>query len=318
MGKIIPPEVLVLIFQRFTLEENRHWSDAGIAKYYDRDRGTIARLRRACRQGMSAWDYHERRRLNMSRCGRKKKELSPEALAEIKKRLAEGWSLEAIANASGVDVGCKDRTLYRKAAAGCFDGLGLDPCPNSRKRRLVHDNRGRLSVGISIHERGKDFPNYRSERGHFEVDTIVGAKHASAILTAVETQSRFIVAIKTASLGAADTLLALELLVLVFKPGFIKSITIDNGKEFAQIDRLGERHGIKIYVADPGRPGQKGLIENSNALLRRDGLSKGMDFSTISQREVAAIAQSRNNRPRHSLSYVTPLSLIQDALRESI
>ena len=61
-----------------------------------------------------------------------------------------------------------------------------------------------------------------------------------------------------------------------------------------------------IFFADSGCPGQRGLNEHSNGLLRRNGLPKQMDFTNVSQNYLSAIADKRNRIPRKSLNYQTP------------
>ena len=60
------------------------------------------------------------------------------------------------------------------------------------------------------------------------------------------------------------------------------------------------------FFADPGCPSQRGLNENSNGLLRRDGLHKQMDFNEVDQEFIASVAIRRNKIPRKSLNYKTP------------
>ena len=60
-----------------------------------------------------------------------------------------------------------------------------------------------------------------------------------------------------------------------------KSITFDCGKEFSNWKQISNVNDIAIYFADPGTPSQRGLNENSNGLLRRDGLLKSMDFNSV-------------------------------------
>jgi IS30 family transposase len=48
------------------------------------------------------------------------------------------------------------------------------------------------------------------------------------------------------------------------------------------------------------------LNENSNGLLRKDGLPKEMVFNQVDQLFVSSIADKRNNIPRKSLKYQTP------------
>ena len=55
------------------------------------------------------------------------------------------------------------------------------------------------------------------------------------------------------------------------------------------------------------RPRNELSNENSNGLLRRDGLPKGMDFNQVDQSFVSSIAHKRNTIPQKSLHYRTPL-----------
>jgi len=69
---------------------------------------------------------------------------------------------------------------------------------------------------------------------------------------------------------------------------------------------LSNHHDISIFFADPGRPSQRGLNENSNGLLRRDGLHKQMDFNTVDQDFMSSVTDHSNHIPRKSLDYRTP------------
>ncbi len=83
-------------------------------------------------------------------------------------------------------------------------------------------------------------------------------------------------------------------------------MTFDCGKEFCNWKTISNQHDIDIFFANPGFPGQPGLNEHSNGLLRRHGLPKQMDFNGLSQKVLSAIADRRNNISRKSLNYQTP------------
>ncbi len=86
-----------------------------------------------------------------------------------------------------------------------------------------------------------------------------------------------------------------------------KSITFDCGKEFSNWKSISNLNDI--YFADPGTPSQRGLNENSNGLLRKDGLPKKMDFNEVDESFIQSVASKRNNIPRKSLNYKTPLEI---------
>ena len=85
-----------------------------------------------------------------------------------------------------------------------------------------------------------------------------------------------------------------------------------------QLESVSNQQDIAIYYADPGTPSQRALNENSNGLLRKDGLPKEMDFNQVDQAFVSSIAHKRNNIPRKSLAYQTPLEVFLSYLDESI
>lgn len=88
---------------------------------------------------------------------------------------------------------------------------------------------------------------------------------------------------------------------------FAKSITFDNGKEFAGWREIANKHDLHTYFAEVGAPNQRGLNENNNGILRRDGLSKRLDFRNLPDELITQLMHRRNNIPRKSLNYHTPL-----------
>ena len=84
-----------------------------------------------------------------------------------------------------------------------------------------------------------------------------------------------------------------------------RSITFDNGTEFARCHRLEKHLGMVLYFADPGCPYQRGTNENTNGLIRQY-FPKGTDFRDISHSEVRQVEKLLNNRPRACLGFRTP------------
>lgn len=94
------------------------------------------------------------------------------------------------------------------------------------------------------------------------------------------------------------------------------SITFDCGKEFSNWKSLGNHHDNTIYFVNPGTPSQRALNENSNGLLRKYGWSKEIDFNQVDQSFVSSVAEKRNNTPRNSLNYQTPLEVFLSYMSE--
>jgi len=87
-----------------------------------------------------------------------------------------------------------------------------------------------------------------------------------------------------------------------------KTLTYDRGNERAEYAQLAQRLAIQIFFADPYSPWQRGTNENTKGLLRQY-LPKGTDWSRYTQRELNAIAQRLNTRPRKCLNFATPLEV---------
>ena len=125
-------------------------------------------------------------------------------------------------------------TLYRLADRGILKKEDL-PWKGKRKPNGHSEKRGKQAFRRDLREREAIIPNFKTEFGHLEGDTIVGKKHKSTVITLVEGLSKAIITLKT------------------------------NGRKASDID---------IFFEDPGCPGQRGLDEHSNGLLRRNRIPK--------------------------------------------
>lgn len=186
----------------------------------------------------------------------------------------------------------------------------------NRKPNGYLEKRGKQSYRRTIDQRNSEYPNYEKEFGHLEGDTIVGKDHKSAVLTLAERQSKLIIALRIKGRKAEDIQETFDNWFKDIPRNLFKSITFDCGKEFSQWKTLSNKHDINVYFAEPGRPSQRGLNENSNELLRRDGLPKQMDFTNVSQSDLSSVANFRNAIPRKSLGYRTPLEVFIEQCRE--
>jgi len=140
--------------------------------------------------------------------------------------------------------------------------------------------------------------------GDWEVDTIIGKNHKTAILTATERKSQFELMVKTDGTKAESIRKQMINLLAPFKE-LVKTITSDNGKEFAKHQEIASKLETDFYFAEPYSPWQRGLNEYNNKLIRQY-LPKKTDFDLINNNTIYMIIRKLNNRPRKLLGYKTP------------
>ncbi|CDG19507.1 transposase (fragment) [Xenorhabdus doucetiae] len=175
-----------------------------------------------------------------------------------------------------------------------------------RKRYGSHEHRGKIKNRVSIDNRPK-IVDKKQRIGDWEGDTIVGKDRKSALLTLVERKSLFTIIIKLEDKTAEGVAKAATRHLSMIKHK-VKTITFDNGLEFAEHERIGKNLETKIYFAHPYSPWERGINENINGLIR-DYFPKGTDFNKVSEREVNLVANRLNNRPRKTRDYKTPNEL---------
>ncbi|WP_034552274.1 IS30 family transposase [Carnobacterium funditum] len=290
---------------------------AKIAAYLNRTRTPINNVIRFFRAGHTAFEYYLRYKKNKKQCGREKVVLPEEQHLYIKEKVAEGWTPDVIIGRKEMTIDCSVRTLYRQFKEKTFDEATL-PMKGKRKPNGHQERRGRQAYKRNISERIIDYPTFKEEFGHIEGDTVVGVRHKSAVITLVEILSKAIITLKPKGRKACDIESAMNQWFQSIPKKLFKSITFDCGKEFSNWKSLCNQHDVAIYFADPGTPSQRALNENSNGLLRKDGLPKEMDFNEVDQAFVSSVAHKRNIIPRKSLNYQTPLEVFMSYMDEDI
>ena len=107
-----------------------------------------------------------------------------------------------------------------------------------RKRYGSAHNRTGIPNRRDISERPTE-ANNRTSVGHWEADTIIGNQHKGAIVTLDERKTKLRLAAPLPSKKAAYTTAAINALLLPIS-SFAKTITFDNGKEFARHEDMGK------------------------------------------------------------------------------
>ena len=216
-------------------------------------------------------------------------------------RLRAGWSPEQVAARLG---GIGKETIYRFIYAQIRRTQDFSwrlYLPRGKSKRGWRGRKGRPSA---FHIKGRVSITERPDTtgpGHFEADTLLFSTYGQAVLVTLEKQSRFITLKKLRSRKAKGVARIIRKQIGKLPEPLRRSLTVDNGTEFAEH----ARNGIPTYFCDPHAPWQKGAVENANSRVRRM-LPRKTDLKRISQRDLDRIAYFYNNTPRKCLGFKTP------------
>lgn len=225
------------------------------------------------------------------------------------KMTKEQWSPAQIVGwlrTHGRDSVCIE-TIYAYIRADKVNGGDLwRHCRHQLKhrRRLQHSPYVAVQNRTMIDERPANWDG--STPGDFEMDTIVGKDGKGAIVTLVERNTNFVLARKLPEGKNAKALAKMVILMLLPYIGKIRSVTTDNGSEFAEHQTIAKWLKTKIFFAHPYSSWEKGCIEYHNKLIRQY-IPKGTDFDLISDDMLKEIIIKINKRPRLKLGFSSPV-----------
>ncbi len=189
--------------------------------------------------------------------------------------------------------------------------------PKRRKRGQGKTRRGpSIPNRTGIEQRPKEVDT-RTTHGHWEGDTVLGKNNDGFIVTLVERSSRLLHAVKTDKKKAQDVAKAIIETLLDRPHSWLKTITFDNGTEFAEHELVAQQLGVDIYFAAPYASYQRGTNENTNGLIRRY-LPKGTSFASLTQKQIDNITEQINNRPRKCLLYRTPNEVFNEIRQQRL
>ena len=333
------PQTQLSVQERYVITHmhNAGFSNATIARQIGRHCATIGRELRRNRDVFDVYHYHpaqraaEHRRTSASR--RYKLDPTPRGGLSMLGRLVrhglrQRWSPQQIAGrlarerrrpGGGGDPAMRIshetiyRFVYRRYQQGEHWHEQLRRRHKRRRSRSVGQRgtsggRGQIPGRVGIEERPAA-ANDRRRFGDWESDTVEGAKGTGLIATHVERKSRYTRLGKLKNKRAV-TLSAVSCAVLRDLPKKLRrTLTADNGKEFADFATIERGLNLKVYFANPHAPWERGTNENTNGLLR-DWFPKGSDFGRVTNTRLAHVQQLLNNRPRKCLDYRTPREVL--------
>ena len=91
----------------------------------------------------------------------------------------------------------------------------------------------------------------------------------------------------------------------------VHTITCDNGKEFADHEKIAMALDAEVYFAHPYSSWERGTNENTNGLIRQY-FPKGMSFSNLSISDIMFVENRLNARPRKCLSFAQPMVILNN------
>ncbi len=286
-----------------------------IAGVLDRSPSTISReIRRNC--GLRGYRPGQADRLarTRSRSCRVRRRITHKDWVLLEELIRRDWSPEQISGRLRREkqLWVSPELIYQHIYADKAEGGSLWThlrCQQKRRKRYGsgRERRGCLPDRVGIDQRPAEVDS-RSRIGHWEGDTIIGKAHRGAAVTLVERASRFLRLSKLPRKTAKATRRAISRRLRPFADQ-INSLTLDNGKEFAQHRQIAQSLGSAVYFADPYASWQRGTNENTNGLIRQY-LPKSRDLTTLTSAEVRRIEARLNHRPRKCLNYRTPAEVL--------
>lgn len=156
-------------------------------------------------------------------------------------------------------------------------------------------------------ERRPAYINKRRQAGHWEADLMLFAKYGQAVLVTHERRSRLLVVTRQPNKAAEPVATQLSKLFRSLPTALRRTITFDNGTEFAYHQRL-HKLSMRTFFCDPHAPWQKGGIENGIGRMRR-GLPRKTDLATLSDERLLSLVRCYNHTPRKCLNYKTPVEV---------
>lgn len=215
-------------------------------------------------------------------------------------------------------------TLYSYIAKGVFLTITNENLPEKPKRKRAYKKVKTLKRpprGESIEKRPAEVDE-RNTFGHWEMDTVYSKKKGSnALLVLTERLTRKEIIEKMPDRTAESTVKALDRIERRFGARFRKvfrTITVDNGGEFADVERL-ERSAIrkgkrtKFYYCHPYSSYERGSNECQNKMIRRK-YPKGTDFGAVTTAAIKKAEEWINNYPREVLGWKTSEMLFRECV----
>jgi len=260
-------------------------------------------------------DYEAKRKKSRKR----QKLYDPKTQTYVLGKLKLGWSVDAIRGQIKLGEDPETKGLVYACNETIYAWIYKDPyCVKEsvyqylklgKKRRSKHHGRKSqrqlIPNKVSIHQR-PEIVEKRVEFGHWEGDSVI-YRDKQAINTLNELYAGLVVFTK---LDRKTAQLTADAMINRLSKHTTKTLTLDNGCEFVEHERVTKDTGVDIYFCDPYSSYQRGSNENTNGLLRRY-LPKRSSLKDVTQEDLDDIAWELNHRPRKRLGYLSPIEFYE-------
>ncbi|MDR3294053.1 MAG: IS30 family transposase, partial [Clostridiales bacterium] len=207
------------------------------------------------------------------------------------------------------------KTFYNWVDRGLTKLKNMDLLLKVRRKARKEQPKRRRVLGRSIDERPKEVET-REEFGHWEGDGIVGKEQKGHLITLVERLTGIGLLFNVGDKQDGRIVEVLKYLKEEMGEVFaeiFKSITFDNGSEFARSDIMENEIKTQVYYAHPYSSWERGTNENWNGMVRRY-IPKGSSFEKLTDKDMSKISNCINTLPRKRFGYHTPLDLWKEKI----
>ncbi len=292
-------------------------SQAEIADALGRHRSTIYReLKRNCAtENYSAVEARAHSQKRKSERPLDTKMSRADVNSRVRKNLTSYWSpeqiagrmkLEGIAPSDCVSRSTIERWIRQDPQRKHWEGF----LRRRGKRRPKEDRRGKLPATVSISGRPAAAED-RRRCGDWEGDTIVSPGKRSGLVCSTDRKSGLLKLNKVKNLRSKTVITKMREQIIGVSEPLRRTMTLDNGKEFAQHARLAGWLPEGVYFARPGHPWERGTNENTNGLARQF-VPKGTHFADVSHVRIRQIETLLNERPRKRHGFKTPIEVFNE------
>jgi IS30 family transposase len=153
--------------------------------------------------------------------------------------------------------------------------------------------------------------NERKRIGDIEVDLMMGKNHKSALLVMTDRTTLIAMLEKLSGKQADEVCQAMKKRLSNYNSSWIKTITFDNGKEFAGYQEIAKLFNAKTYFTRPYTSQDKGTVENRIGVIRRF-FPKKTDLREITTQRIKEVEKLINNRPIRKFNYISPLQMLKN------